>query len=1065
MKNTDKNRRQINKKPLPPPKVIQPKEPVKVVPITAPPKVETPKPVESPKPTEPVKSDPMQAVIQGKQPVVAQQGPVPFNYNVFNSSNVSLGIYTSGGVKVRNVFSNKPRTTGTYPITWDGKDDDGNSLSSATYIAKIITSNVVYTWQQVIGNTSLDATGNGVHRGYHNFGVGISISGSNAYVCNAYSEGSPSISKFALSTPQRNIDIDPVNNTTPLTTLVATDSTKHYYAGYDSFSPGNTFVFAKLQSNDSDVTFSSGGTYSGIPNGKTYSTVSLLSTSNSYITGLALQKTGNYGFITRKGLGKLYVFNRSTGATVQTLTFTTPGAVTVDGSDNLWMVTGTNTISKYTVNSDGTLTSATLSVTGVTNPSGMTVSPDNSTIAIMDVDPAVQQVKGFSNSTGSSSWTHLSAGGNFTNANASNTRVYWDPALTTLIGLGTGISYAPDGSLWVSDMGSSRLLHFDSSRNYIEQIQALSTTYSTNVDLGNYNSVFGNHLGFTINYSLAISGSTGWTFTSNWGAQAGAVLGTWTDSGGTHTNQPLYDLQSAFKSIRTFNSSGVIKTFAFLVRKDHPNGYELVELQSSGVLRFTGVIKDWFIMDTNGSLITSDGGIDNDGNQFRNKSRGWLGTYDGSGNPAWSSTPEVLADISGFSTTAQLNLVSNTSPLREFITSDNQVVIFNRNASASRHLGAMPRNGNTLNWTHVNPTFSTYTGEFPSPDWHEIGNLINPSGVGSEALVVRKNIITGYHCESWKLGQTNKFNHYWSNGLVIGQFGTTRWDSPGIAQAGMAGNALTPQLIPDPQGSTDIMYLWHGDEGDHSGVHRWKISGLDSIQEQSITITYPNALLVPPTRPGINLMAGLTFGTNLIDGTAGWNRSAGELNTGTQKFNVFMGYESPDQNNPDIAMYFRFTASNQVETVTRTLSNSAALTSWIVDGSLSWNQSYPNDVPNNGSYVEVLDTLGKVIARLWLQGSSGNAQVMGNDKALINDVSANVSLIQQHMQYFTISAVGGNITFKYAGQTQTTATLMDGTANWAKAATLRFYYYQNNSGSASNDKYTACQDLWWLGTP
>lgn len=987
------------------------------------------------------------------------QPPLSFNFYLSIPANVSAGVYNSSGVKVRNLFSLVYYAlSGTYPIKWDGKDDDGNSLSSGAYTAKVVSSNVSYTWK-VAGNTSSSQTGTSVQRGYQSFGVGIAINGTTAYITNAYSEGTPGITKFALSSPQSRVDIDPTFNTNPLTTLVATDGTKTFWAGYDSFNATNSFVYAKLVSNDNDVTFSSGGTYSSVVLSKTYSTVSLINASNSFPTGLAVEKTGNYGFITRKGLGKLYVFNKTTGATVQTLTYTTPGALCIDGSDNLWMVTGTNTISKYTVNSDGTLTSATLSITGVTNPSGMAVSPDNSTIAILDVDPAVQQVKAFSNSTGSSSWTLGSAGGNYTNAIVSNTRFYFDPTLTTLIGLGTGISFASDGSFWVSDMGNCRLVHFNSSRTYIEQIQALSATYSSNVDNSNTAKIYGNYWGFDIDYTTALSGSTGWSFTSSWGAQATAVLGTVNGV----ANQPLYNHQEALESVHTYTVSGTSKTFAFLRRNDHPNGFEWVELQSNGVIRFTGVLKDWFIMDTSGALITSETGIDNNGTAYAVKKRAWLGTFDGSGNPSLSSTAETLANFSAFTTTPLINLISNFTPAREYVTSDNQVIIYNRNASASRHLGAMPKDGSALNWSHVNPTFTNYTGQFPSPDWHDVGNFVNPSGAGSEVVVLNKQIITGYHGENWKLVQCNKFNHYNSDGLVIGQFGTTRWDSPGIAQPFMAGNALRPQLIADPLGSSDIMYLWYGDESDHSALHEIKITGLNSISTQTIALTFPNGALVPSVRAGINLMSGLTFNTTLVDGTAGWNRSGGELNTSTQKFNVFTGYESPSQTDFDLAMYFRFTASNQVETVTRTLSNSSTLTTWAVTGNLSWNQNFPNDPTNNGGYVDVLDVSGKVIARMYIQQGGSGAQVIGNNKTLIDDLSANVQQIQQRMQPFTISAVSGNITFTYAGQTQTTSTLSDGTSNWAKPATLRFYFYQNNTGSASNDKYLSVEDLWFTG--
>ncbi len=54
----------------------------------------------------------------------------------------------------------------------------------------------------------------------------------------------------------------------------------------------------------------------------------------------------------------------------------------------------------------------------------------------------------------------------------------------------------------------------------------------------------------------------------------------------------------------------------------------------------------------------------------------------------------------------------------------------------------------------------------------------------------------------------------------------------------MAGNALSPQLVSGA--NNDEMYLFHGDESYHSGMHKWKISGLSTIHEQDIPITYPS---------------------------------------------------------------------------------------------------------------------------------------------------------------------------------------------------------------------------------
>jgi hypothetical protein len=50
----------------------------------------------------------------------------------------------------------------------------------------------------------------------------------------------------------------------------------------------------------------------------------------------------------------------------------------------------------------------------------------------------------------------------------------------------------------------------------------------------------------------------------------------------------------------------------------------------------------------------------------------------------------------------------------------------------------------------------------------------------------------------------------------------------------MAGNVMSFSLVKDSNGD---LYLYHNDEGHHSGMHRWKISGMNTISEQVIPVS------------------------------------------------------------------------------------------------------------------------------------------------------------------------------------------------------------------------------------
>ena len=62
-----------------------------------------------------------------------------------------------------------------------------------------------------------------------------------------------------------------------------------------------------------------------------------------------------------------------------------------------------------------------------------------------------------------------------------------------------------------------------------------------------------------------------------------------------------------------------------------------------------------------------------------------------------------------------------------------------------------------------------------------------------------------------------------------GQFGETNmpWVNDLTGLAGAAGNAFSPSLVTAEDGT---VFLWHNDESAHSGLHRWRFRGLDTVE-------------------------------------------------------------------------------------------------------------------------------------------------------------------------------------------------------------------------------------------
>ena len=233
-----------------------------------------------------------------------------FTFKIAASANTSAGVFQDDSILVRTLWNNVYYNAGTYTSTWDGKDDNGVTVTTAAsnFEVKIVTSNVKYQWQGVIGNSSRVQTGSGVHRGYYHCMRGLVFTNGYGYYCRGYAEGAPSIAKFNIADPQYKIDFAKTNQPGDIS-YVATDDITIYWAVHDANANNNTFVFGSKVSDDSDVPFSEGSSYS-VTFGKTYSNaISVLNQPNSGITGLAVQKQGKYLFVSRAGIDELQILN------------------------------------------------------------------------------------------------------------------------------------------------------------------------------------------------------------------------------------------------------------------------------------------------------------------------------------------------------------------------------------------------------------------------------------------------------------------------------------------------------------------------------------------------------------------------------------------------------------------------------------------------------------------------------------------------------------------------------------------------------------------------------------
>jgi len=588
-----------------------------------------------------------------------------------------------------------------------------------------------------------------------------------------------------------------------------------------------------------------------------------------------------------------------------------------------------------------------------------------------------------------------------------------------------------DNSYWVNDPGNFRVQHYNSSNVFVNRVMNLGSTYSVYPDKNNINRIFAGYLEFSTDYTT-LTGGSGWALINNWGA----------------TVSNLYD---GFGQMRFQTTLSNGRTYGMIRTGDY---YEIVELIAGGQTRFTGVLIALSkILCDDGSLqdYTESGGT------------ATLRRYPLSGfssnNPTWSSTGEVLAILPYGNNPV-------TYPNSQAF-SGHRVAFFNYNSYQSNsgpvyttgyHLSGSTRGSSSTLFNTEKSTHRNYEGGYPGVGWFDVGNGVN-NYAGGSLSISGDNIFTSYHGEFWKNGQTNKYNHYYKNGLAIGQFGATRYDVgfTNHAASGMAGNALTPVYV---SAGTDSGYLYHGDESDHSALHRWKISGLNTIAEQSISVAFPSAY-VAPALGYTDLMTSIPFDATFSN-IGAWSRfpsSGGGLTMNTSRFSydhlkdkdVSMSYSNPN-------------TSAVTDSVKVSLGSNNVTTNWKISGNIA----YPVNAANYGptaQYFEVLDAAGKVLTTFYpirdlSAYPSVNYRLKGNTLNLINitETSSTFNEYLRDLKAFEIICIGGAVTFNYGGYTGTT-TILDGTGNWRTPASIRFRFTTTTAGGSVEGANVTVQNL------
>jgi hypothetical protein len=178
-----------------------------------------------------------------------QNLPVQFSFKLDQPAKTSAGVYTKDSILVRTLWSAIDYKAGTHKMSWDGKDDNGHLVTDTAYVIRVLSNQVTYTWEGVLGNTSDSMTGPSVIRMFRRF-EGMAILDTTAYFASGYGEGTSSAHKLNLNQPQKKTSILQSYSTDQNADFVATDGQYVYWAGYDPYKPSVSWTYATTVSRD-----------------------------------------------------------------------------------------------------------------------------------------------------------------------------------------------------------------------------------------------------------------------------------------------------------------------------------------------------------------------------------------------------------------------------------------------------------------------------------------------------------------------------------------------------------------------------------------------------------------------------------------------------------------------------------------------------------------------------------------------------------------------------------------------------------------------------------------------
>jgi hypothetical protein len=747
----------------------------------------------------------------------------PWTFNLSRSSTTSAGVYNSEGRLLRTLWRAEELPAGPHQQTWDGRDDRGQPVASQGIEIRLIHHRLSYVWEGVIGNSSGAFGGPQLHKAFLP-PTSIAIQANRAFYTVGYNEMQTGLHGFMLSTPNQNTR--PLASKDPFAGmgLVATDSSRLYWANTGGLSH-TSFIGVFDLDTARAATFSAGApvclnyranSTTCYPDQSYTSVIDLHTEAVDAPTGLAVQRNGSVLAVAHGGRNLIRLYDKTSGALLREMSVQlnakSLNQLAMSSGGDLW-VASRQSVLRYTDLESSPRVTATIN--GLTRPLALAATPGGDDGLWVADGGGSQQLKRY-DAQGRQLAT-LGALGGYADDPAVHTGKLCFQARDG--GEQTALAAAPDGSVWVVDTCNNRMLRLltdaANAGRSDAQIAYLPAFYTSTVDHDRPRRVFANFLEFEVDNTAPLAPGRSWKLVRNWLAGLPTALkddrasnGAW---GGFLTVETL-------SNGRTY---GVVKAQGRQV---------IVELPAAGPLRVVKSLAQPFpgatakVMYENGDL-----GYALTGPRSQAVMRQPLTGFDSQGDPVWSTDPVKLASVPTSPDSPHVRgAFSGILPPRFPVTSSGRVIYFDQSVVGNEgfHLGAAARNGSQWLWQ------ASPSGALDGKGSFQTKAIDGSTTYGGNAVWADgRHIVYGYHGEfhkdmqTGKVGQANQFMHFDESGLFLGQFGQPSTRPSDALQTGLSGNAFSPTLVRDGT----RLYLYHNDESSHGGVHRWRIDGWDDI--------------------------------------------------------------------------------------------------------------------------------------------------------------------------------------------------------------------------------------------